>query len=52
MASIGAEENALAAATMRRVGWRLLPFLILAYLDRLNAGFAALQMNKDIGLSS
>lgn len=41
--------------TMRRVSLRLLPFLMLAYLicyiDRTNAGFAALQMNKDIGLS-
>jgi sugar phosphate permease len=40
---------------MRRVSLRLLPFLMLAYLicyiDRTNAGFAALQMNKAIGLS-
>ena len=56
MASISPGENVLAAATLRRVSWRLLPFLILAYVvayvDRVNAGFAALQMNKDIGLSS
>jgi sugar phosphate permease len=43
------------AATIRRVSLRLLPFLMLAYLvcyiDRVNAGFAALQMNKDIGLT-
>src|SRR5258707_6141128 len=35
---------------------RLLPFLILcyfvAYLDRVNVGFAALTMNKDLGLSA
>ncbi|HYZ22711.1 MAG TPA: hypothetical protein VE690_11195 [Rhodopila sp.] len=41
--------------TLRRVSLRLLPFLMLAYLvcyiDRVNAGFAALQMNKDIGLT-
>ncbi|MDQ2802800.1 MAG: MFS transporter [Pseudomonadota bacterium] len=41
--------------TMRRINLRLLPFLMLAYLvcyiDRVNAGFAALQMNKEIGLS-
>ena len=34
---------------------RLIPFLILcyfvAYLDRVNVGFAALTMNKDLGLS-
>jgi len=43
-------------ATPRRVGLRLLPFLMLAYLvcyiDRTNAGFAALQMNKAVGISA
>jgi sugar phosphate permease len=41
---------------MRKVAWRLIPFLMLcyfvAYLDRVNISFAALQMNKDLGLSS
>ena len=40
--------------TMRKVYWRLLPFAILTYflcyLDRINVGFAALTMNKDLGL--
>ncbi len=44
----------LEAATMRRVSWRLMPFLLLAYLicyiDRVNVGFAALQMNKAVGI--
>jgi sugar phosphate permease len=35
-------------ATYRKVAWRLLPFLFLcyvvAYLDRVNVGFAKLQM--------
>jgi ACS family tartrate transporter-like MFS transporter len=50
-------ENSIALekATLWRVSFRLLPFLMLAYLvcyiDRVNAGFAALQMSKDIGLS-
>jgi sugar phosphate permease len=48
-------DAALEAATMRRVFMRMLPFLILAYLicyiDRVNVGFAGLQMNKDLGLS-
>ena len=43
-------------ATLRKVTWRILPFLMLAYfiafVDRVNAGFAALQMNHDIGLSA
>ncbi len=40
-------------ATMRGIAWRLLPFLvviyIVAWLDRVNVGFAALQMNRDLG---
>jgi MFS family permease len=50
-----ADSSALEKAVLRRVSLRLLPFLMLAYLvcyiDRTNAGFAALQMNKDIGLT-
>src|SRR3954463_14604254 len=38
-----------------KVMWRLIPFLILcyfvAYLDRVNVGFAKLQMNTALGLS-
>src|SRR5271166_4892229 len=45
---------ALEATTMRRVSWRLMPFLLLAYLicyiDRVNVGFASLQMNKAVGI--
>src|SRR3954451_19175253 len=41
---------------MRRVSWRLMPFLILAYLlcyiDRVNVGFASLQMNKAVGIDA
>jgi MFS transporter, ACS family, tartrate transporter len=46
----------LEARTMRRVMLRLVPFLILcyfiAYLDRVNVGFAALQMNKALGFTA
>jgi D-galactonate transporter len=42
--------------TIARVSTRLVPFLILcyfvAYLDRVNVSFAALTMNKDLGLSA
>ena len=45
----------LEKATMRRVILRLVPFLMICYffalLDRVNIGFAALQMNKDLGLT-
>src|ERR1700688_515077 len=40
---------------MRRVVWRIVPFLMLCYfvsfLDRVNVGFAALQMVKDLHMS-
>jgi len=43
------------AATYRKVGWRLIPFLLLcyvvAYLDRVNVGFAKLQMVGDLQFS-
>ncbi|MEW9580387.1 MFS transporter [Paraburkholderia sp. DGU8] len=46
----------LEARTIRNVTVRLVPFLILcyfiAYLDRVNVGFAALQMNKALDLSA
>ncbi|MBV8704641.1 MAG: MFS transporter [Acetobacteraceae bacterium] len=52
----GESPEGLGRETIRRVSWRLLPFLMLAYLvcyiDRTNAGFAALQMNKAVGISA
>src|ERR1700752_313772 len=48
--------SAVEQSTMRKVYWRLLPLAILAYflayLDRINVGFAALTMNKDLGLDA
>lgn len=41
---------------MRKIFWRLTPLLmflyIVSYLDRVNVGFAALTMNKDVGLNA
>lgn len=41
--------------TIRAVAWRLLPWVFLLYLlsliDRVNLGFAALTMNKELGLT-
>lgn len=54
MSFAAAPNKTLEAATMRRVSWRLMPFLLAAYLicyiDRVNVGFAALQMNKAVGI--
>lgn len=51
-----AQKEDIEHRVMRKVGWRLVPFLMLlyfvAYLDRVNIGFAALTMNADLGLSS
>lgn len=46
----------VATATLRKVTLRVIPFLfvlyIVAWLDRVNVGFAGLQMNSDLGFSS
>jgi ACS family tartrate transporter-like MFS transporter len=46
----------VATVTLRKITLRLIPFLfvlyIVAWLDRVNVGFAALQMNSDLGFSS
>jgi len=48
--------DTLEQRTMAKVSVRLVPFLIvcyfIAYLDRVNVSFAALTMNKDLGLSA
>ncbi|QHB28781.1 MFS transporter [Pseudomonas monteilii] len=48
---VGVEQS-----TMRKMGIRLIPFLVLcyfiAYIDRVNIGFAALTMNQDLGLTA
>lgn len=47
--------NNVEITTLTKVTSRLVPFLIvcyfIAYLDRVNVGFAALTMNQDLGLS-
>jgi ACS family tartrate transporter-like MFS transporter len=46
----------LAERTVRKVSLRLLPFLFLlyvvAFLDRVNFGYAALEMNSSLGISA
>jgi ACS family tartrate transporter-like MFS transporter len=57
---VGAElvkdEAALGARTLRKAGWRLIPLLsvcyAVAYMDRANVSFAALQMNHDLGFDA
>lgn len=51
----GARDAGFEDATYRKVTWRLVPFLLLcyvvAYLDRVNVGFAKLQMLNDLQFS-
>jgi ACS family tartrate transporter-like MFS transporter len=48
-------ESAIERETIRRVAWRLLPLVFTLYLlsliDRVNLGFAALTMNRELGLT-
>ena len=50
-----AHSNPFEERTYRKVTWRLIPLLLLcyliAYLDRVNVGFAKLQMMGDLGMS-
>lgn len=52
---IDVSAQAAESAVYRKVTWRLLPFLMLcyvvAYLDRVNVGFAKLQMLTDLHFS-
>ena len=49
-------EISLEKRTIRRITWRIVPFIMLlyfiAYIDRVNMGFASLTMNKDLGLTA
>lgn len=53
---IGNSASSFEARTIQKVRRRLLPFLfllyIVAFLDRINIGFAALTMNQELGISS
>ena len=49
------QASAFEEALYRKVAWRLIPLLLLcyvvAYLDRVNVGFAKLQMMDQLGFS-
>lgn len=50
------QADELGRRTVAKLRWRLLPFLfilyVVAYLDRVNLGFAATQMKAELGLSN
>ena len=49
-------QGLLEQRTTRKVLWRIIPFVfvlyVVSYIDRANIGYAALQMNRELGLSS
>ena len=51
-----AAEKLVEARTVRKLQIRLIPYLFLLYVvamvDRINIGFAALTMNKELGIST
>jgi MFS family permease len=56
MSSPSAASNSIEEATIRKLRIRLLPFLfvlfVLAFIDRINLGFAALTMNRELAITS
>ena len=56
VAATQVESKAFGESVVRKVSQRLIPLIMLlyfiSYLDRVNVGFAALTMNKDLGLSA
>jgi len=49
-------KSSLEVSAIRKTAWRLIPFLgvlyFISFLDRVNIGFAALTMNRDLGLTA
>lgn len=56
MNTAAVSRSKVAEQTVRKVNRRLMPFLILlyivAYLDRVNVGYAGLQMTRELGFSN
>jgi ACS family tartrate transporter-like MFS transporter len=42
--------------TLRKITWRIVPFImilyLIAYIDRVNIGFAAITMKEDLGFTA
>src|SRR5499425_1453792 len=54
--SLRVASSLIEATTIRKLRLRLIPFLlalyIIAFVDRINIGFAALTMNKELAIST
>jgi ACS family tartrate transporter-like MFS transporter len=53
--AVAIDRNSLEERTLRKIKWRLLPFIlflfIVCYVDRANIGYVALDMNKALHLT-
>ena len=51
-----AQNPTVSSSAIRKMSWRLLPLIglayLMAYMDRANGSFAAVQMNVDLGFSA
>lgn len=49
------QQDAVERRALRKIAWRLIPFMgllyFVAFLDRVNIGYAALTMNAELGLT-
>lgn len=56
MSNMSVSQEINEKALVRKITWRIIPFVfilyVISYLDRANIGYAALQMNKELALSS
>lgn len=56
MSDINTAQPIDEGALVRKITWKIIPFVfilyVISYLDRANIGYAALQMNKELALSS
>lgn len=56
MSSTQSPNAEIARSALTKASWHILPLIVLAYvcalMDRVNIGFAALQMNVDLGFSA
>jgi len=54
--NLGSQTDAVAERALRRISLRVMPYVfllyIIAFLDRVNVGYAALQMAGDLGFSA
>jgi len=54
--SVSFSLSVLESTVVRKVRWRIIPFIfalyVVAFLDRINIGFAALTMNKELAITS